>query len=268
MKNKTVILTLLAVLALSACNVQKRIVYIQDAVVDDPVTVAENNQIRIKPLDRLTVVVSSKDPELAAPFNSASTYTSLVGAMVSSSVNNSSALQIRTVTPEGLLEMPIIGTVECEGLTRSELAKAIADKIRDGGYISDPNVNVQFADMRISVIGEVARPGRYDITRDNITLFEALALAGDMTLYGVRSDVAVIREVGGQTTVEHLDLRNKDIFASPYFYLQQGDIVYVKPNRYRAATAEINQNRTFWLSIVGTLVSISTLVITITQLSK
>ena len=102
-------------------------------------------------------------------------------------------------------------------------------KIIDGGYINDPTVNVQFADMKISVIGEVARPGFYDVTRDKVSIFDALAMAGDMTVYGVRSEVAVTREVDGVRTIEYLDLTSTDIFNSPAFYLQQNDIVYVEP---------------------------------------
>ena len=118
--------------------------------------------------------------------------------------------------------MPIIGPIQCKGKTRSELAQEIADKIREGGYISDPTVNIQFADMKISVIGEVARPGQYDITNDRISLLDALSLAGDLTIYGVRSDVKVIRE----ETRPHHGISRSDfagIYDSPYFYLQQND---------------------------------------------
>ena len=187
---------------------------------------------------------------------------------LTSSVNGEQSLQARTVSPEGTLDMPIIGTIKCEGKTRSELAAEIADKIRQGGYISDPSVNVQFADMKITVMGEVTRPGQSDIVHDEITVLDALAMAGDLTIYGVRSEVAVIREVDGKTVVSYIDLRSKEMFASPCYYLQQNDIVYVKPNRYKAATAEINQNRTFWLSLVSSLVSVSTLIVSIISLSK
>ena len=214
---------------LVSCSAQKRVWYLQDAQPFTPEQIAENGQIRIKPLDRLTIVVNSKDPELAVPFNSATSYNSLTGTNVSSAAN-SQALQMRTVDENGMLEMPVIGKIECKGKTRSELAQAIAKKIIDGGYINDPTVNVQFADMKISVIGEVARPGFYDVTRDKVSIFDALAMAGDMTVYGVRSEVAVTREVDGVRTIEYLDLTSTDIFNSPAFYLQQNDVVYVKPN--------------------------------------
>lgn len=248
----------LAIILLVSCSAQKRVWYLQDAQPFTPEQIAENGQIRIKPLDRLTIVVNSKDPELAVPFNSSTSYNSLTGSNISSTAS-SQALQMRTVDENGMLDMPVIGKVKCAGKTRSELAETIADKIREGGYINDPTVNVQFADMKISVIGEVARPGFYDVTRDKVSIFDALAMAGDMTVYGVRSEVAVTREVDGVRTIEYLDLTSTDIFNSPAFYLQQNDVVYVKPNKYKAQTGEINQNRTFYLSLISTAVSVATL---------
>lgn len=256
---------LLGVVVLASCASQKRVIYLQDTQADEQVKIAQDYQIRIKPLDRLTVVVNSRDPELAAPFNTSTSLNSLTGTPLSTYSSNSASLQIRTVDENGDLDMPIIGPIQCKGKTRSELAQAIAKKIIDGGYINDPTVNVQFADMKISVIGEVARPGFYDVTRDKVSIFDALAMAGDMTVYGVRSEVAVTREVDGVRTIEYLDLTSTDIFNSPAFYLQQNDVVYVKPNKYKAQTGEISQNRNFYLSLVGTAISVATLIVTLTK---
>ena len=109
--------------------------------------------------------------------------------------------------------------------------------------------------MKISVIGEVARPGQYDITNDRISLLDALSLAGDLTIYGVRSDVKVIREENGVRTTASLDLTSQDIYDSPYFYLQQNDVIYVKPNKYRAQAGEISQNRSFYISLLSRPIS-------------
>ena len=256
---------LLGVVVLASCASQKRVIYLQDAQADEQIKIAQDYQIRIKPLDRLTVVVNSRDPELAAPFNTSTSFNSLTGTPLSTYSSNATSLQIRTVDEDGNLDMPIIGPIQCKGKTRSELAQAIAEKIIDGGYINDPTVNVQFADMKISVIGEVARPGFYDVTRDKVSIFDALAMAGDMTVYGVRSEVAVTREVDGVRTIEYLDLTSTDIFNSPAFYLQQNDVVYVKPNKYKAQTGEISQNRNFYLSLVGTAISVATLIVTLTK---
>lgn len=251
-------------LMLVSCSAQKRVWYMQDATPSTPEQIAQNGQIRIKPLDRLTIIVNSKDPELAVPFNSSTSLNSLSGTPTSSSTTQS--LQVRTVDEQGFVDMPIIGPVQCEGLTRSELAKVIADKILEGGYINDPTVNVQFADMKFSVIGEVAHPGTFDITRDRISIFDALAMAGDMTVYGVRNEVYVTRESNGERTIEVLDLTSKDFFNSPAFYIQQNDVIYVKPNKYKAQSGEISQNRNFYLSLISTTVSVATLIVTLTTL--
>ena len=249
---------------LAGCASQKQISYLQDVPDDYRQKITQDYDLRIHPDDLLSIMVNSKDPELAVPFNSATSYNSLTGTNISGAAN-SQALQMRTVDENGMLEMPVIGKIECKGKTRSELAQAIAEKIIDGGYINDPTVNVQFADMKISVIGEVARPGHYDVTRDKVSIFDALAMAGDMTVYGVRSEVAVTREVDGVRTIEYLDLTSTDIFNSPAFYLQQNDVVYVKPNKYKAQTGEISQNRNFYLSLVGTAISVATLIVTLTK---
>jgi polysaccharide export outer membrane protein len=227
-----------------------------------------DGQIRIKPLDRLTVVVSSQNPELAAPFNSASSFNSLSPNPLGASASNGlQSVQVRTVDENGDLEMPIIGKINCKGKTRSEIANEIAKKIIKEGYISDAQVNIQFADMKIFVLGEVERPGQFDVTRDKITVLEALAMAGDMTIYGNRENVTVVRKEDGKTKTYLVNLLDSGCFASPAYYLQQGDVVYVQPKKQRAASGEVNQNRSFWVSIVSTLISAASLIVTITKLN-
>lgn len=259
---------LLAVVFFVSCSAEKKTWknawYIQNAQFDTFEQIDQNGQIRIKPLDRLTIVVNSRNPELAVPFNSWSSYSSLSGTQTTAA-SGPNSLQIRTVDDQGMLGMPIIGTIEAQGKTRSELAQAIADKIAAAGYINDPAVNVEFADMKISVLGEVAHPGYFDVTRDKLTIFDALAMAGDMTVHGVRDEVIVEREENGQRIFHTIDLTSTDAFRSPVYYLQQNDIVYVKPNRYKVQTGRINQNRNFYLSLVATAVSITTLILTITN---
>ena len=254
----------LAASILVGCNVSKRVVY--DFNKEEAVkSVLADGQIRIKPLDRITVVVSSQNPELAAPFNSSTSYNSLSVTPLGASANNGlQSVQVRTIDENGMLDFPIIGKVQCAGKTRTELANDIAKRIIDGGYISDALVNIQFADLKFFVLGEVARPGQFDITRDKITVLEALAMAGDMTIYGNRTNVAVIRRSSdNKYEVFELNFLEGGQMTSPAFYLQQGDVVYVQPNKYKAATSEINQNRTFWLSIVSTLITATSLVLTI-----
>ena len=255
---------ILGALLLASCATNKRAAYIQQVQTDIPTAIEQDYQIRIKPLDRLTVTINSKDPELAAPFNAASSYNSLNGLSTYSSSSNGN-LQILTVDKEGKIQLPIIGEIDCDGLTRNELAKKIENTIRENGMVHDPIVIIQFADVKFSVLGEVARPGQFSITKDRISLFDALAMAGDLTIYGQRENVAPIREENGMRTVHYFDLKNPDILASPYFYLQQDDVVYVTPNKYKAQAGEINQNRSFYISLVSVAVSVATLLVTITR---
>ena len=255
---------ILGALLLASCATNKRAAYIQQVQTDIPTAIEQDYQIRIKPLDRLTVTINSKDPELAAPFNAASSYNSLNGLSTYSSSSNGN-LQILTVDKEGKIQLPIIGEIDCDGLTRNELAKKIENTIRENGMVHDPIVIIQFADVKFSVLGEVARPGQFSITKDRISLFDALAMAGDLTIDGQRENVALIREENGMRTVHYFDLKNPDILASPYFYLQQDDVVYVTPNKYKAQAGEINQNRSFYISLVSVAVSVATLLVTITR---
>ena len=150
---KTLLLVAVAVV-ICGCSAVTRTVYLQDAENNSAIKAVSEEQIRIKPLDRLTIVVSSKDPELAAPFNATSSYNSLSSnPMGSSTANGASSLQTRTVDENGVLYIPIIGNVYCAGKTRSELSAEIAQKIKNGGYISDAVVNIQFVDMKIFVLG-------------------------------------------------------------------------------------------------------------------
>ena len=255
---------ILGALLLASCATNKRAAYIQQVQTDIPTAIEQDYQIRIKPLDRLTVTINSKDPELAAPFNAASSYNSLNGLSSYSSSSNGN-LQILTVDKEGKIQLPIIGEIDCDGLTRNELAKKIENTIRENGMVHDPIVIIQFADVKFSVLGEVARPGQFSITKDRISLFDALAMAGALTIYGQRENVALIREENGMRTVHYFDLKNPDILTSPYFYLQQDDVVYVTPNKYKAQAGEINQNRSFYISLVSVAVSVATLLVTITR---
>lgn len=255
---------------LVSCNASKRISYVFQGNEEVKALLADG-QIRIKPFDRLTIVVSSQNPELAAPFNTTSSYSSLsFNPAAASTSSGSQSVQVRTVDENGWLDFPIIGKIECAGKTRSELANEIAKKIIEGEYISDALVNIQFADMKFFVLGEVNRPAQYDITRDKVTVLEALAMAGDMTIYGNRENVSVIRRSadGKSHEVFTLNFLSGNQMTSPAFYLQQGDVVYVQPNKYKAATSEINQNRTFWISLTSTLITATSLALTIVNFAQ
>ena len=154
-----------------------------------------------------------------------------------------------------------------EGMTRRQLTDLIKQKLIADNYIKDPVVTVQFMNFKVSVMGEVQRPGSFNITGDRITLLEALSMAGDLTIYGRRDRVAVIREKDGKRTILYHDLRSSDIFNSPCYYLQQNDIVYVEPNKTRAVQSGINQNNSasVWLASLSVLASLVSVIVTLSK---
>ena len=252
---------LLAVLALSSCRTVKDIAYFQNKAVNQPEKIDKHAGIVIQAKDMLSIVVSSRNPELVTMFNLP--IVSFQAGTDNVSATGAQRLLGYVVDNDGYISLPIIGSIKADGLTRNELQTEIEKKIIESNYIADPQVNVRFANLQISVMGEVTRPGRYDIKTDKVTILDALAMAGDMTIYGNRENVAVIREVDGKNIITKLDIRSSEIFTSPCFYLEQNDIVLVSPNKYRAASAEINQNRSFWISLASTGISFATLLMTI-----
>ena len=212
--------------------------------------------------DLLAIMVNSKNPELALPFNM---------PMISYQIGSQSLPQQRVlgylVDTNGEIDFPILGKMHVAGLTRLQLTELIKQRLTEEDLIKDPVVTVQFLNYKVSVMGEVNRPGSFNISGDRITLLEALSMAGDLTIYGRRDRVAVIRENDGQRTILYHDLRSSDVFNSPCYYLQQNDIVYVEPNNSKAGQSEINQNKSVgvWLSAGSILVSIVSLIVTLTK---
>jgi polysaccharide export outer membrane protein len=253
-------------LALSGCAASKKVSYLQGIPNDYQQEIPVSYQIRIHADDMLAIQVNSKDLELAQMFN-----LPVVGYQMSNAagavgyVNSQQRYQGYLVDKKGNIDFPQLGELHVEGKTRVETADFIKKMLIDKGLLNDPVITVQFLNFKVSVLGEVNRPGTFDVGTDRITIFEALSQAGDMTIYGKRDCVKVIREDNGKRTVAVLDLRGPDILNSPYYYLQQNDIVYVEPNNAKAGQADINQNRTVstWVSAASMLVSVATLIISI-----
>ena len=254
------LLCLLALLA--SCSAPKEVLYLQDITSLKEETIDKNYEVIIHKDDLLAILVNSKDPELALPFNM---------PMVSYQLGSESGGQQRVlgylVDTNGDIDFPILGKLHVAGLTRLQLTDMIKQRLIDEDLIKDPIVTVQFLNYKVSVMGEVNRPGSFNISGDRITLLEALSMAGDLTIYGRRDRVAVIREKDGKRTILMHDLRSSDIFNSPCYYLQQNDIVYVEPNKAKAGQSEINQNKSVgvWLSAASILVSIASLIVTLTK---
>ncbi|WP_455665293.1 polysaccharide biosynthesis/export family protein [Phocaeicola sp.] len=243
---------------MTACTSSKKVLYLQDV---DPLKqqlIDEAYEVKIHNDDLLAILVNSKNPELALPFNMP-----LVTYQLGSQTSGQQRVLGYLVDSDGNIDFPILGKIHVAGMTRKELTAYVKQRLIDEDLIKDPIITVQFLNFKISVMGEVARPGSFDINSDRITLLEALSKAGDLTIYGRRDRVAVIREVDGVRTILYHDLRSSDIFKSPCYYLQQNDIVYVEPNKTKTAQSRINQNNSanVWLSALSVLTSIVTLII-------
>lgn len=246
------------VLLLTACTSSKKILYLQDVQPLKQQDIENQYEVKIHNDDLLAIMVNSKNPELALPFN-----LPLVSYQVGYQSGYNQRILGYLVDSDGDIDFPILGKIHVAGMTRKELTGYLKQRLIDEDYIKDPIVTVQFLNFKISVMGEVNRPGSFDISSDRITLLEALSKAGDLTIYGRRDRVAVIREVDGVRTILYHDLRSSDIFQSPCYYLQQNDIVYVEPNKAKTGQSRINQNNSVsvWTSVISVLTSIVTLIL-------
>ena len=255
---------ILLVALVASCKAPKNVAYIQNS---DSVDLSQSSFLydaRIMPKDILTITVNTVNPEAAAPFNLILRPTlSSTSSNVASTSGGS--LQTYLVDNDGTIEFPVLGNLKVGGLTKAECEKLIHDKITP--YLNakeNPVVTVRMASYSISVLGEVARPGSYQVSREKINILEALAQAGDLTIYGVRENVKLIREdANGHKEIHTINLNDANLLTSPYYYLQQNDIVYVEPNKVKAQNSTIGQSTTLLISATSILVSIAALVVNI-----
>ncbi len=253
----------------ASCNPEtyKNINYLQDVKENTSARMKENTGIIIQPQDQLSIVVTSRDPRLATQFNlPVSTF--YTGSEIGSA-GGSQRITGYIVDNAGDIEFPSLGTVHVAGLNRWELQELIRDKLAASGMLKDAVVIVEFMNFKISVLGEVTTPGTYAITGDKITILQALALAHDLTIYGERENVMVIREQNGKRQTFVIDLTRQDLFNSPAYYLQQNDVVYVTPNTVRAGQSTINENYfksgSFWISLGSIAITVANLIITMSR---
>ena len=268
-------LTLAASIAMAfvSCNPEtyKKINYLQDINEDTSMSMTVNKGIIIQPQDQLSIIVTSRDPKMAVPFNlSVSTF--YTGSELSSSAGASQRITGYIVDNAGDINFPSLGQIHVGGLNRWELQDLIRDELSDSGLLKDAVVTVEFLNFKVSVLGEVTSPGTYTVTGDKITILQALALARDLTIYGQRENVRVIREQNGQRQIYVLNLTDSDIFSSPAYYLQQNDVVYVTPSKVRAGQGEINENYfksgSFWISLASISMTTINFIIALTQVGK
>ena len=213
---------------------------------------------KIMPKDQITISVNTVNPEASTPYNLLLQNSYQQGSSVG---NSRGTLMPYLVDNDGFINFPVIGRLKVGGLTKSECENLILEKIRP--YMAaaeNPVVTVRMSSYSVSVLGEVARPGSFQVGREKITILEALAQAGDLTIYGVRDKVKLIREdATGKKEIHTLDLTNANIVTSPYYYLQQNDIVYVEPNKVKAQNARVGNMTTLWFSATSILISLTSL---------
>jgi len=244
---------------LASCNSSKKVLYMQDANINMPERIGNLKEITVQPGDKITIMVNCKDPELAQMFNLVETNTRI--GQQRAYTNYVSAY---SVDQFGDIKFPVLGTIHVGGLTRTGIAELIDHRLVSENLLKDPVVTVEFANLHVSVLGDVAHPATYSITNDRITLFEALSMAGDLNVTGKRDGVYVIREENGKRETYKLDLRSADVMNSPVFYLKQNDVIYVEPNSTKAGQSNVSENSLksagLWVSVASLLTSVAVLI--------
>lgn len=261
MKIQKIIALVLVAVAAAGCVTQKQLTYMRDADASRAEAInaqfEAQSQTIIRNGDALTIFVSALDREAVTPYNLP---TAIYAQPGSNQVQTTPMMQYYIVDTNGDVTMPVLGAVHVAGMTRTEAEEAIRQLLAK--QVVNPMVQVNLINAKVSVLGEVVQPRQVAMIGDRMTILEALAAVGDLTPYGRRDNVLVTREVNGKVEMARLDLRSSDIYTSPYFYLQQNDVVYVSPNKVRAVSST---NAGLWVSVVGTLASTAAVVVTIVK---
>ena len=258
MRIKSILLMAVCAVVMASCTSYKNVPYLQNA---EEIMAAQAElplyDAKIMPKDLLTVTVNTTVPEAAAPFNL--TVQTAQNLATSRSTYSQPILQQYLVSNEGIIDFPVLGQLKVGGLTKSEAEDMIREKLKP--YLKEvPIVTVRMANYKISVLGEVARPGTFTVSNEKVNVLEALAMAGDLTIWGLRNNVKLVREdAAGKRDIVELDLTNADIITSPYYYLQQNDILYVSPNKTKAKNSDVGQSTSLWFSATSILVSVASL---------
>ena len=261
--NKLSGISALVLLAVS-CSAPAEISYFQDTASMDKELIVSPQQIKLQPEDKISIIVNCKDNKLTNLFN-LPYVTRRLGSETESVGSMSQGMSGYTIDSDGDIDFPVIGLMHVSGLTREQVAVKVHDELVGRDLVKDPVVTVDFMNLSFSMMGEVARPGRYSIVRDHITILDALSMAGDLTIYGRRDNIRVIREKDGRQKTYRLNLCSaEDVVASPVFYIQQNDIIYVEPNEMRARQSTVNGNNvrstSFWISIASLAATLVTTV--------
>lgn len=252
---KKIVPSFIAVMLFS-CASRTDVVYYQNIDTINSQEKSSSYEIKIQPDDLLSIIVSAEDAEVAMPFNLGSTS----GSNVSS---GQQTVQSYLVDSNGTIDFPILGQLKVSGSTRSEVLKMLQDKI--AVYVKKPIINLRIMNFKVSVQGEVNSPGTYTVPSDRITLIEALTMAKDLTIYGKRNNILIIREVDGVKSYNRVDITKADFIHSSFYYLAQNDVIYIEPNKSRISSAAVGASTGLIFSATSILITLITLIITTTK---
>ena len=259
MYRERVVLVLLMVVLMCSCVSRKQLAYFQPITAESAEEINKNMKSqpepRVKINDALIITVSALDPEAVLPYNLPNVS---YATPTSENIPMQQTYQYYTVDAVGDINFPVLGKLHVVGMTQSEVIEMIQERLSN--QVVDPIVTMRFLNAKVTVLGEVKNSGTYPLNNGGMTLLEALSAAGDLTQYGNRMNVLVTRENNGKLEFARLNLCSDEIFTSPYFYLQQNDVVYVEPNQARTTS---NQSISLWLSMVGTVSSAVTVVVSV-----
>lgn len=261
-------LIVMSMLLISSCAPVRDIAYFQKLDVQTKKNVKPQKNVdivyeaRIKPKDLLSITVVSSEPEASRIYN-------LVVPQIAEAGNSNSlytqpSLQTYLVDNDGNIEFPVFGKIQAAGYTRAELEGTLHKKLAAAFSKEAPIITIRFTNYSVNVLGEVQRPGKFETYNDRLTIFEGIALAGDLTIYGRRDNVKVLREtIDGTKQFITLNLNDKNIIYSPGYYLEQNDVVYVEPNKSRSKSSNFGAAETFGISSLSILLTLTSLVFTI-----
>ena len=253
------------VLAAVSCSTPKEISYFQDLQPGvTELTITDPVEIKVRPKDKLSILINAQDQKLTNMFN-LPIVSQQIGQESTGSSGTSRGVSGYTVDTDGYINFPVLGKIKVEGMTREQIAEYLTRQLKEQELIKDPVVTVEFMNLGVSVLGEVNKPGRISINRDNLTILDALSEAGDLTIFGKREKVLVLRQENGKQRVYGINLCSADqLYTSPVYYLQQNDVVYVEPNDTKSRQSTVNGNTvrstSFWISLASLITSIAVLI--------
>lgn len=262
----------LAALAVS-CSAPKDITYFQSLQNGDQLTLSQSKAITLEPDDKLIITVHTTDPRLNALFNLPSPTTrigTLTQTASATAPYSQSEVTPYTVDSKGNIIFPVLGKIHVQGMTAEQLSEYLRTELESRDLAKSPIVTVEFVNLAVSVMGEVNNPGRVAIKRQDLSILDAISEAGDLTIYGLRDNVKVIRHENGTQKVYTVNLSDgKNLASSPVYYLKQNDVIYVEPNNTKKNTSKpsgnIWQQPGIWISMLGSAISVATMIITLTK---